>query len=485
MIDLSGVGVDYQAVLPLLVVTATAILVLFLDLFLPADQRQWVSLVTIAGLVLTLAANVPLWGQHRVAFGDTVAADTYAAFFNVLLVGVAIVTVAISPPFLAAQRLDHGEYYILVLAATGGMMLLAAATSLMTVFLGIELLSLALYVLSGFARARLRSQESAMKYLLLGGFATGFLLYGMALIYAATGSTALKGIAAYTAANPGTNALLLLGIGLLSVGLAFKASAAPFHMWTPDVYEGAPTIVTTFMSVATKAAAFAAVGRIFVATLPTIQAQWVVPLAGIAVASMAIGNVVAITQRNLKRMLAYSGIAHAGFIVLGILPGTAQGLSATLFYIAAYAAMNFGAFAVVTALATRGEETAELGYWTGLFYRNRYLATMMAIFMVSLAGIPITVGFWAKLFVFQALVAKQLWLPLAVAIITTVISFYYYLRVIVVMFTVPEGAAVEPERVNPSMAIVIGLAGAATLLLGVFPNLVLDLAREAIKPLLG
>ncbi len=484
MIDLSRLGIDYQAVLPLLVVTVSAIAVLLLDLVLPPSQRRWLSRITMAGLILALAANVPLWGQSRLAFGDTVVGDTFAAFFNLVLLWVSILTVAISPRFLSSARLEHGEYYVLLLSATGGMMLLAAATSLMTIFLGIELLSLALYVLSGFARTQLRSQESALKYLLLGGFATGFLLYGMALIYGATGSTTLNGIASYVTASPGTNVLLLLGIGFLSVGLAFKASAAPFHMWTPDVYEGAPTIVTAFMSVATKAAAFAAVGRVFVATFPTIQTQWWIPLAGIAVASMTIGNVVAITQRNLKRMLAYSGIAHAGFILLGILPGTPQGLAATLFYVAAYAAMNFGAFAVVTSLGTRGDATAELSYWTGLFYRRRFLAFMMAIFMLSLAGVPFTVGFWAKLFVFQALVGKQLWVPLAFAIITTVISFYYYLRVIVVMFTVPEGGAVEREPVDAPMTVVIGLAGAATLVMGILPQAVFDLAQEAIKPVL-
>jgi NADH-quinone oxidoreductase subunit N len=306
--------------------------------------------------------------------------------------------------------------------------------------------------------------------LLLGGFATGFLLYGMALIYGATGSTTLLGIRAFVTASPGTNVLLLLGIGFLSVGLAFKASAAPFHMWTPDVYEGAPTIVTTFMSVATKAAAFAAVGRVFVATLPSLEAQWYVPLALIAVLSMSIGNVVAITQSNLKRLLAYSGIAHAGFIFLGILPGTTDGLAASLFYIAAYAAMNFGAFAVVTALDAKGEHADELSYWTGLFYRRPFLATTMTIFMLSLAGIPPTVGFFAKLFVFQALVTAHLWIPLIVGILTTVISLYYYLRVIVVMVTVPEGAPVERERVGLPMTVVVGLSALGTTLMGLVPQ---------------
>jgi NADH-quinone oxidoreductase subunit N len=411
VIDLSAVHIDYQTVLPELVVTGTLIVVLLLDLVVPPDRRRWLAVVTVAGLAIALIASIPLWGQHRSAFADTVAGDSFAAFFNVLLLTITILTVLISPRYLRAVHLDFGEYYALVLSAAAGMMLLAAATSLMTIFLGIELLSLALYVLCSFSRLQEHSQESGLKYLLLGGFATGFLLYGMALIYGATGSTTLLGIRAFVTASPGTNVLLLLGIGFLSVGLAFKASAAPFHMWTPDVYEG-----------------------------------------------------------NLKRLLAYSGIAHAGFIFLGILPGTTDGLAASLFYIAAYAAMNFGAFAVVTALDAKGEHADELTYWTGLFYRRPFLATTMTIFMLSLAGIPPTVGFFAKLFVFQALVTAHLWIPLIVGILTTVISLYYYLRVIVVMVTVPEGAPVERERVGLPMTVVVGLSALGTTLMGLVPQ---------------
>ena len=480
-INLNGLGIDYGAILPELIVVGTAIVVLFLDLVVPPERRGSLAAVTVVGLLGALAASLPLWGQNRAAFGDTVVADSLAAFFNVLLIVISILTALISPRFLRALDLDFGEYYILLLGATAGMMLLAAATSLMTIFLGIELLSICLYVLSGFARTALRSQEAALKYLLLGGFATGFLLYGMALIYGATGSTTLRGIAAFTVAGsslaPG-NVLLLVGIALLSVGLAFKVSAAPFHMWTPDVYEGAPTVVTTFMSVATKAAAFAAIGRIFIGTFPSISSRWYFPLALIAIFSLFIGNLVAITQDNIKRMLAYSGIAHAGYILLGVLPGTTQGFTATLFYIAAYAVMNFGAFAVVTAIGAGGEQTAELSYWRGLFYRRPFLATVMTIFMLSLAGIPPTVGFFAKLFVFQALVTAQIWAPLIVAVILTIVSFYYYLRVIVVMLAQPDGAVAE-KRLGFSTSTVLGAAAVATIFFGLFPSVVLDWASHA------
>jgi NADH-quinone oxidoreductase subunit N len=480
-IDLNGIGIDYGVILPELVVVGTAIVLIFLDLLLPVSRRGWLPAVTVVGLLAALVASLPLWGQTRPAFGDTVVGDSLAAFFNVLLIVITILTVLISPRFLRALHLDYGEYYILLLGATSGMMLLAAATSLMTIFLGIELLSISLYVLSGFARSTQRSQESALKYLLLGGFATGFLLYGMALIYGATGSTTLRGIAAFVTSGSGAsgNVLLLLGIGFLSVGLAFKASAAPFHMWTPDVYEGAPTVVTTFMSVATKSAAFAAIGRVFIATFPSISVRWYFPLALIAIFSLFIGNLVAIIEDNLKRILAYSGIAHAGYILLGILPGTAAGFSASVFYIAAYAVMNFGAFAVVTALGAGGEQTADLSYWRGLFYRRPFLATVMTIFMLSLAGIPPTVGFFAKLFVFQALVNAQIWAPLVVAVVMTIVSFYYYLRVVVVMLATPDEAVAEKHGLGISTGGVLGLAAVATIALGIFPTTVLDWASHA------
>jgi NADH-quinone oxidoreductase subunit N len=481
-INLNGLGIDYGVILPEIIVVVTAIVVLFLDLFVPAGRRSWLAAIAVIGLAAAIAASIPLWGQNRDAFANTVIGDSLAAFFDILLLGISILTVLISPRFLRALNINYGEYYVLLLGATAGMMLLAAATSLMTIFLGIELLSICLYVLSGFARTTEQSQESAMKYLLLGGFATGFLLYGMALIYGASGTTTLRGIAAVfgaSSSNASGNVMLLLGIGFLAVGLAFKASAAPFHMWTPDVYEGAPTIVTTFMSVATKSAAFAAIGRVFLATFPSLAGRWYYPLAIIAIFSLFIGNLVAITQDNLKRLLAYSGIAHAGYILLGILTNSSQGFAATLFYIASYSVMNFGAFAVVTAVGGGGEATAELGYWRGMFYRRPFLATVMTIFMLSLAGIPPTVGFFAKLFVFQALVSAQSWVPLAVAIIMTIVSFYYYLRVVVTMVTVPEESLERPVRSGFLTSGVLLVGAVATILLGIFPSLVLGWATHA------
>jgi len=479
-IDLNAINVNYLAVAPLLVVSGTAVLLLLLDVVVPPTRRDWLAWVAAAGLLAGMGASLPLVNARYLVFADTVAGDSFAAFFDILLCAISLFVVGLAPHFLKARTLQFGEFYPLVLTAAAGMMLLASATSLMTIFLGIELLSLALYVLSGFGRTELRSQEAAMKYLLLGGFASGFLLYGMALLYGGTGSTTLRGIAAFLkAAETPASPLVLLGTGLIAVGFAFKVSAAPFHMWTPDVYEGAPTLVTAFMSVATKVAAFAALLRVFLVAEPMLHLQWVVILSAVSVVSMALGSVVAMAQDNLKRLLAYSGIGHAGFILLGVIPNNSRGLTAAVFYLAAYAVMNFGAFAVLTALAGRGEETAQLGFIEGLAARQPWLASAMAIFLLSLAGFPGTVGFLAKLFVFQAAIEAHFWVPVIVGILASVVSIYYYLRVTVTMFSGLARAEAVRERVPLAATGVLTVSAVATVALGIFPVYLLDWAQRA------
>ncbi len=486
MIDLSAVHINYLAIAPLLVVSATALVLLLLDLVIPPARRDWLAVVAALGLVGAMVASLPLIGARYLVFGDTVAGDSFAAFFNVVLCAISLFVVVLAPGFLRARGIAFGEFYPLTLSATAGMMLLAAATSLMTIFLGIELLSLALYVLSAFARSELRGQEAAMKYLLLGGFASGFLLYGMALLYGATGSTTLGGIAAFLkGGDQAASPLLLLGVGLLAVGLAFKASAAPFHMWTPDVYEGAPTLVTGFMSVATKVAAFAAVLRVFLVAVPAVHVQWTVILSVVAMFSMLIGSVVALAQDNLKRLLAYSGIGHAGFILLGVVPNNGDGMTAAVFYLAAYAVMNFGAFAVLTALAGAGEDTADVRFFSGLAFRQPGLAAAMAVFFLSLAGFPPTVGFLAKLFVFRAAIEAHLWVPVVVGVLASVVAIFYYLRVVVSMFVASADA---PTRVQPVAAAaggVLALTALATVVLGIFPAYLLEWAQQAGRAALG
>jgi NADH-quinone oxidoreductase subunit N len=379
------------------------------------------------------------------------------------------------------------------------MMLLAGATSLMVIFLAIELLSLALYVLSGFARHEERSQEAALKYLLLGGFASGFLLFGMALIYGETGHTQLAQIAAAIQAERGIDPLLLAGVILLFIGLAFKVSAAPFHSWTPDVYQGAPTSVTTFMSVTTKVAAFAALVRVFTYTFDggttNFYTSWEPVVALVAIASMVIGNVAALTQTSVKRMLAYSGIAQAGYILIGVAVGavvlpsgqsSSLGTIAVLYYLAAYAVSNIGAFAVITIMAGRGEDLDSYDGLRGLAHRRPFVAASMALFLFSLGGFPPTAGFFAKFLVFTAAInANQT--PLALwGIATSAVSAFYYLRVGLLMYQRPSTDTEEYRwsRTGFSGSAVLVATTAGTLILGVLIVLVYTAATSSLRGLI-
>ncbi|HEY6538260.1 MAG TPA: NADH-quinone oxidoreductase subunit N, partial [Candidatus Dormibacteraeota bacterium] len=389
-----------------------------------------------------------------------------------------------------------GEYYILLLASVTGMLVLDGATNLIVIFLGIELLSIPLYVLAGFARGERLPQEAALKYLLLGGFASGFLVYGMALVYGETGNTMLTGIhqvVTRSAVHGPIDPMLLAGMALLAVGLLFKVSAAPFHWWTPDVYQGSPVLVTTFMSVATKVAAFTVFLRLFSATFAPYRSEWEVPLALVAIVSMVYGNVVALAQSSVKRLLAYSGIAQAGYILIGLAVGKPDGTEASLYYLAVYAFMNTGAFAVVTLLSHRGEDCDSYSALGGLARRQPLLAGLMAVFMLSLAGFPLTAGFFGKFFIFAAAIHDGQ-LPLAIwGILTSAVSLFYYLRVILVMYS----AQSEPGTASDEAGImvlaevsgspipvlsrvglgVVSVAAAGTVVLGIFPAVIYTLLQ--------
>ncbi|MBV8194060.1 MAG: NADH-quinone oxidoreductase subunit N, partial [Candidatus Dormibacteraeota bacterium] len=400
----------------------------------------------------------------------------------------AALVVMISPQYLNRRGIHHGEYYALILAATLGMMLLAGAMSLMVIFLGIEGLSISLYVLSGFSRHEERSQEAALKYLLLGGFAAGFLLYGMALVYGETGHTQLTLIAAALQSKSAVDPLLLGGVILIFVGFAFKASLVPFHTWTPDVYQGAPTSVTTFMSVTTKVAAFAVLVRVFIYVFQPVYSHWEVIVALVAIASMVVGNVAALTQTSVKRMLAYSSIAQAGYILIGVAVGpnsaSPAGNLATigvLYYLAAYAVTQIGAFAVITVMAGRGEDLDSYNGLRGLAFRRPYVAAAMGLFLLSLGGFPPTAGFFGKFFVFAAAVQTNL-TPLALwGIATSVVSVFYYLRVALLMYQRPK--AEEPEyqwsRSTLAGSAVLFATTAGTLVLGILVVLVFNAAQSA------
>src|SRR5213082_269525 len=459
---------------------------LVLDLVLPKKRRDGaVAIAAAVGFAYALGVAVFRWlyGTNGYAYHKFATGDDFSLFFELLFASLGILTVALAHSYLRRRGMLESEFHILVMAAVIGMMVLASATSLVTVFLGLELLSLFLYVMCGFARTDFRSQEAAAKYLLIGGFASAFVLYGMALVYGGAGTTVIPDIAQRLGASSGSNPLILLGILLMGVGFAFKVSAAPFHMWTPDVYQGAPIPVTAFMSVGTKAAAFAMIVRVFAEGLPHLGPEWQALLAFVAATSMIVGNLLAIAQSSLKRLLAYSGIAQAGYILIGVIAGGKQGLAAVLFYLFIYVFMNFGAFAVVTLMSAPDGDRDSMSDLEGLARRSWPMAVLMTVFMLSLAGFPPFVGFFGKLFLFTAGVnAGYTWL-VVLAVLMSVVSVYYYVRVLVPVWS-PVPA---PQILRPSISnwLAIGLSGAASLGLGIYPTWLLLAGQLGAAPITG
>jgi NADH-quinone oxidoreductase subunit N len=385
--------------------------------------------------------------------------------------------VLISYHYLTNRRIHRGEYYPLILFATSGMTLLAAANDLLLVFLALEVLSLPLYVLAGFARRDDASQESALKYFLLGAFSSAFLLYGIALMYGATNTTSISAISRLAAtAEP---RLIFFAIAMLAIGFCFKVAAVPFHMWTPDVYQGAPTSVTGFMAAGTKAAGFAALLRVFLVALGPLQWDWRPVLWIIAVLTMVVGSVVAITQTDIKRLLAYSSIAHAGYVLIAVVAASNDGTAAALFYLLVYAFMTLGAFAMVIASAPGGRERLSLGDWTGIGQRHPVFAGVMTLFLLSLAGIPPTAGFMAKFFVFSSAVSSGEAGLVVVGVLSSAIAAFFYLRVIVAMWLQDPEPGAMPLGPSPALVAGLAIAAAATIALGVWPQGLIELARNA------
>jgi NADH-quinone oxidoreductase subunit N len=465
---------DLGQIAPIATLTGFLLFAIVADLALPKRRRgDAVAMVAATGFTTSLAVAFYRWTftDNGPAYHGFATGDRFALFFEVLFAVLGILTVAVSHSYLRRRRMLESEFHILIIGAVIGMMVLASATSLVTVFLGLELLSIALYIACGFARGETASQEAAAKYLLVGGFASAFVLYGMALIYGGAGTTLIPDIATRLDSSSSGNPLILLGIMLMGVGFAFKVSAAPFHMWTPDVYQGSPIPVTAFMSVGTKAAAFAMIVRVFAGGLPHLAPEWQVLLAFVSATSMVVGNVMAIAQSSLKRLLAYSGVAQAGYVLIGVIAGGQNGLAAVLFYLFVYMFMNFGAFAVVTLLAGPDGDRDKLSDLDGLSRRSPLMAILMTVFMLSLAGFPPFVGFFGKLFLFTAGVsAGYTWL-VVLAVLMSVVSVYYYVRVLIPVWSGSARTDRLESSVSSTMAIV--LSGAISLLLGLYPTTVL------------
>ncbi len=467
---------------PVLVIFGAGLLVLALDLLPPRTSKEHVGSVALAGVVVALLVSVLRWGTEARGFSGMLVLDNYALFFNVVICYAAALVLLLSLDYLRRTGAESGEYYGLVLFSASGMMLLASANDLIVVFLAIELMSLSLYVMAGIFKTRLASGEASMKYFLLGAFASSFLLYGIALIYGATGSTNFERIAVALAGRP-PSTMFLAGVGLLLVGFGFKISAAPFHMWAPDVYEGAPTSVSALIATGSKAAAFAALIRLLGGALRIAQPDTAVVLWVLAAVTMTVGNVVAVAQSNLKRMLAYSSVAHVGYMLVGLVAGGAVGASAVLFYLLAYVFTTAGAFGAILLCERERAEAVDVRDYAGLARRHPLLAAALTLFLLSLIGIPPLAGFFAKFYVFGSAVRAG-YLGLAViAVLNSAVAAYYYLRVIVYMYMREadgEGAVYAPSFAG-GLALVIAAVG--IVLLGVIPAPFVDLAQAAVSPL--
>jgi NADH-quinone oxidoreductase subunit N len=475
--------VSLDALAPTLVLLGAAILVLLFDLLPPRDDKTHLAGVALAGVIGALLMTLTRWGRDQHAFHDMVVLDNYALFVDVVICYAAALVILLSIDYLRRQGVQSGEYYALLLFSASGMMLMASANDLLIVFLALELMSLCLYVLTGLFRQRLASGEASMKYFLLGAFASSFLLYGIALTYGATGSTNFERI---MAAAPGSThePLFLVGLALILVGFGFKMSAAPFHMWAPDVYQGAPTSVTALIATGSKAAAFAALIRFLLGAVRPAQADWSSLIWGLAAVTMTLGNLVAIAQSNLKRMLAYSSVAHVGYMMVGLVVGGTAGAGAILYYLFAYTFTTAGTFGVLCLCERAGEEAVEVGDYAGLGRRHPLLAGTLTLFLLSLVGIPPLAGFVGKFYLFGAAVqGGYVWLAV-IAVLNSAIAAYYYLRVIVYMYMR------EPEGVGaawvPSFAggVALAVAAAGIVLLGVMPSPFAELAQSAVAPLL-
>ncbi len=471
----------FDAVIPVICVTLAGLVVMLAEAFRGRGERMPMGGLAIIGLVGAAAASLLLWNRNATSFG-VVTADNFALFVNLVIIVVGILTVVVSSQTVERDGLPAGEYYATLLFALVGMMLMAQATDLLLIFLALETMSIAVYVLTGIRRELAQSTEAAFKYFLLGAFASSFFLYGVAFLYGVTGSTSLDRIGAVLAAQSMSgNPMILLGVGLLLVGFAFKIAAVPFHMWSPDAYEGAPAVVTGFMSTGVKAAAVAAFARVFLSALEPMITDWAPVVWGLAAATMVVGTVVGVAQTSLKRMLAYSSIAHGGYLMLGILAGNDVGKAAILYYLAAYALTNLGAFGIIALLGSRDRANDDLRDYAGLGHSHPALAALMTFFLLSLGGFPPTAGFIAKWYVFSAAVGAGYYGLAVIGVLSSVVSVFFYLRIVVMMYMSERDARPVPPPVTGLAMAGLAISLAGVLYLGVIPARVIDWAQASVS----
>ena len=474
------IEINWQLLMPELIIALTLLIVLVFDLFdsISKSILGWMTIVG-SGIALWVSIQMHQAGTVGTQFNDMFKVDNFSLFFNIIFLVSTILVALISMSYLSRDDRKQGPYYLLILLATLGMMLMAAGNELIIVFLGLELMSLSLYVLAGYFRDNPASSEAGMKYLLLGAFASAFFLYGIALMYGGAGTTNVPAIAEAITA-PNKSPLLLAGMFLLIVGFGFKVAIVPFHQWAPDVYEGAPTTIAAFISAGPKAAGFAAFLRIFMEALPSLQVEWSSVVIVLAMLTMTVGNVIAIAQTSIKRMLAYSSIAHAGYVLIGLAAANNDGISSAMLYLLVYCVMNIGAFGAVILAKTQDGESLMISDYAGLGLRKPLLAMFMTIMLLSLAGFPPTAGFVGKFYVFKSAVqAGHIWLVI-VGAINTAISAFYYLRVVVTMYMREPEEELSFTAYPSTLVVGLILAAIGVLLIGVLPSLMLTPAQNSV-----
>jgi NADH-quinone oxidoreductase subunit N len=478
---------NYMSVLPQILLVATGLIILVAGVFKNAAKPNFMGTLSLIGALLATFSVFYTGSTSHLSssFGGMVLTDKFSFFITLVVCLIIVLTVLTSFHYQKFfEKLNSGEYYSLIMFAGVGMIFMACAGNLILLFVALETMSIAIYALTGFHKDQLKSGEAALKYFLLGAFGSAFLLYGFAYVYGATGTLDIVRIADFIQANPqaAQSKFLIAGLVLMTAGFGFKISMVPFHMWTPDTYEGAPTTITGFMATGVKAAAFAALIRVILVPLDALQESWIPIMWTAAVATMTVGNIIALAQDNIKRMLAYSSIAHAGYILVGFVAGTDLAQTGMLFYLMAYAFMNIGAFAVASLLCRKGEEYNGIKDYAGLGFKNPLMALVMSIFLFSLAGIPPTGGFMGKLYIFtEALKSGYVWLVI-LAGVNSVVSIYYYLRVVVVMYfqPQPDENPITLSAASPAMVAALATATAAVLWMGIFPAYFWTLANQSI-----